>query len=145
MDGKRLEKSAKAHVVPGRSVITIGRCLIEYTLLIDSARHGEGAWDERPLRPIIWIIMSQNLRYACVSKFSGGYRILRRQSGCNAGEGAPAAEAAEVAQRADRDSKKTAADTETLRQPNHQRRNSNLEAGEPFLNAHGDPQINCTV
>lgn len=32
MNGARLEKSAKAEMVPGKSVITIGRCTTEYTL-----------------------------------------------------------------------------------------------------------------
>ncbi|BDA44121.1 probable nuclear inhibitor of protein phosphatase 1 at N-terminal half [Coccomyxa sp. Obi] len=42
VDGERLEKSAKAHVVPGKTVITIGRCLNEYILLLDSVDNREG-------------------------------------------------------------------------------------------------------
>ncbi len=40
VDGERLEKSAMAPVVPGKSVITIGRCLNEYTLILEAAEHG---------------------------------------------------------------------------------------------------------
>lgn len=43
MDGERLEKSAKAHVVPGKTMITIGRCPNEYILLLDSVDNGKGA------------------------------------------------------------------------------------------------------
>ncbi|CAL8470102.1 g9644 [Coccomyxa elongata] len=42
VDGERLEKSAKAHVVPGKSMITIGRCPNEYILQLDSVVDGEG-------------------------------------------------------------------------------------------------------
>jgi hypothetical protein len=45
----------------------------------------------------------------------------------------PATGAAEAAQHVDRDSKRTAADMETLREPNHHRHSGNLEAGEALL------------
>ncbi len=42
VDGERLEKSAKAHVLPGKTVITIGRCPNEYILLLDTVDDLEG-------------------------------------------------------------------------------------------------------